>query len=1081
MKFIKNTLLIAVILFSIGSLPGVALADINRGGESFCKEIADIGITGGPRFSGNPNLQYNSSSEEDITVLGLAANTGDNEEDVRITITPQTPNTFSKTQRFIVTVGGVSKTVTANSDVPIKVSLVDSYEIDRINLSIDGFTRTPTTARDYSIIPLPAAGSQFKYTCTRSVYGQANTLGTTPKTTYFEGGYLNVYRVEKQSAVTTYPPTICSQTNGSSCTGTTTIQRGDSATLKWNTGGPALNCSISPTIGSVNAARAEYSQEVYPTQSTTYTLSCDYPSAFPDLDRRSVSTRVIVNEGSTTQPILSGPSQIILGETIPYTTSSTGMSSCKLLIVGPNGFDDDVSVSPNGSYSSYRPASVGTVATQIQCLNASGTRITGNTVNTRVVANNQCGHNEEWNSRTQKCERIIGSCELPRRFDSAGRCVLPNTNTTGFKPYITVNGNDLWESKSGERVNLEWRIPQNNPDLEYCSINPNTNGRRTSNGNQYVTPTVSTTYYIRCYDHNGEAMGDDSAQVIIDNGGNSGTSSSSDYVGVETSSPTGITDGTAQLRGIVTRGLGVDTWFVISDADRTPSCDGGSGVARVPGDTNRDSGSRSSFSSPVSGLSSGITYYYRACGTGQNGDEAEGRVVSFTSGGNDGNYNSTYTSNYTSTTNTNNSTKYTKPGKNTETQSNGDPLVETLAAQEKKKTSAKMRGSYNANGCPVVTWFEWSDDKSDLIERSKNVYQSNTYGMTSAYATGLKVNTTYYYRIVAQQTTSNCGDRQPVLGSIESFRTLSNSGTVASDTNTTNTVIRTVNTNNTARTTTVAAPQEISTSRVVDTSISGGGAGTSYLRLDISNGNDSPDVIEDKNIIIRGETIQYRLEWENLTDRDLNNGKIRVNLPTALKFIDSTRGLYDADSHSIYINIGNIVGRASDDVLITVEVLKSHAVGESVVVEAIAAFDDPYTLAQINAIDYDQDTIGQDRVNTLQASAFGTGFLGLGVAGWLILLFVIGLIFLLARYHALANAYRTTGTMPGYYGAGNPTGYVTPQSVQTTQYATQTYPAPTQYQPPQNIPTDIALPNPPSVATPDYSNQSIYRPYNPNE
>jgi hypothetical protein len=1161
MKYFKQTLIFTLICAI--SLPFFTYASpiINIGGRSMCKAPADIKFAGSGYYTGSSTIQY-SAGGQNIAIRALAANTGTQNKRVAFSITPQTPNIYSTSQSFTVTIDGSSSMVRVNSTIPVKPRLVATEGVLRQAMSGD-FALTDLSTQSTTSVDIDAAGPDFAFTCTGNYYGHFTHNGKALSPYEFEGGIINTYEMDEQLTCTppkvsdgqggcvtpnTPDPTLCISNTSAGCSTSTTIQRGSPAYLTLNPGGsPATNCTLTPDGRSVGSLLQNV--VMYPTVSTNYELACYYngvrktATAYATVEGAPTCTppKVLNADGICVNPTvnatayLSGPSTIVLGNSIRYTITSSGTRSCKIVISDPNSnYDDEIPTVTNGTETYTRPRNAGTVTAQLQCLDTNGQLVRANTVTTRVIADDieeDCIYPKKYDPRTDSCVLPVVRCYLPEVLDHrTGRCTIPTvqctppsywdhatnrcktpiicpanqvwshtTNrcepirSTYFNPGITVNGEQYYDAKKGEKVNLEWRIPQTNDSLEYCSINPAI-GRKSTTGGQFITATAdSVTYKIVCYDEDGIQLGDtDTATIYVDNGGDYGPSSTS-YIAVETGSPLGVTDTTAQLRGSVTRGTDVDTWFVVSDSDRTPSCDGGPGVARVQGDTNRDSGSRNTSTSPISGLTSGITYYYRICGSGQGSEDAEGVVRQFTAGsGNTG----SYTNTTTTTTNTNTNTNTTK--KQSETVATGDPLVETLSAQQVKKTSAKMRGNYNANGCPVRTWFEWSDDKSDLFKVTNRLSQNNTYGLTSAYATGLRANKTYYYRIVAQHTDTRCGNGAPILGNIMSFRTTGapvvvddESAPVVKNTTNTNTNRATTNTN-TATTTTktvttyVTTPvvtQEVVTPEAVNLVVPTTGAGTSYLRLDITNGNDVADGIEDKNIVIRGEIVQYYLEWENLTDRDLNNGKIRVNLPASLKFVSSTRGLYDADSHSIYINIGNILGRASDEVVITTEVLKSHAVGESVVVEAIAAFDDPFTLAQINAIDYDQDTIGQDRVNTLQASAFGTGFLGLGTIGWVVLLFVIGLVFLLARYHALANAYRTNGASYGYYGdtaaapAARPV-YTAPVA------AAPVYRQPEQqyYGAPQNIPTaDVPLPDAPAQYAPDYSNQGIYRPYDPTQ
>ncbi len=358
----------------------------------------------------------------------------------------------------------------------------------------------------------------------------------------------------------------------------------------------------------------------------------------------------------------------------------------------------------------------------------------------------------------------------------------------------------------------------------------------------------------------------------------------------------------------------------------------------------------------------------------------------------------------------------------------GSPIVRTLSARSVEKTSAKLRGYFNANGCPAITtWFEYGPERGNLEFRSDSITQSNKYGNVEFVATNLRPKTKYYYRIVGE----NC--KGVSLGAIESLVTASGAINVVGSQATTNntTVVRNV------------------TERIVDTSVTATGAGTSYLRLDVTNDNDVPD--EDNEpirVVIRGEVVVYRVVWENLTTSMLRDGKIRVNLPRELAFMNSSNGIYDKDSNSVYMTIGDIPGRASGVEFITVKVTTGGAVGDPVVVEAIAAFDAPKTDAQVNAIDYDEDVLA-DRV---LAAANPFSFNWIWIIG-IILLMV--LVFLIARYHALASQYRGGG-----YNQHN---YYTPPGPQT----------------PPVVPVRMSEPERDPFVPPSAGSGPVYKPYQP--
>jgi hypothetical protein len=381
---------------------------------------------------------------------------------------------------------------------------------------------------------------------------------------------------------------------------------------------------------------------------------------------------------------------------------------------------------------------------------------------------------------------------------------------------------------------------------------------------------------------------------------------------------------------------------------------------------------------------------------------------------------------------------YVNPGNGGTSGIAGSPIVRTLAARSIEKTSAKLRGYFNANGCPAIsTWFEYSDDKSNLDRRSDDITQANKYGNVEFVATNLTANTKYYYRIVGE----NCKGLS--LGAIESFRTArggvyTEGGAVGTQTVKPVTVVK----------------ESVTKTTVVDTTIKTSGAGTSYLRLDVTNDNDIPDDNEPVHTVIRGEVVVYRVVWENLTTSMLHDGKIRVNLPKILSFMNSSNGIYDRDSHSVYMTIGDIVGRASGVEFITLQVGTNGQVGDAVIVEAIAAFDAPGSDAQVNATDFDEDVLADRNVAVAATPAFSGNWMWF-VGGLLLLI----LVFLIARYHTLAGQYRQGGYMMPQHGGYQPA------------YA----PAPVPHTPAREVDPFV----PPSAVPRDESGP-VYKPYVPN-
>lgn len=96
-----------------------------------------------------------------------------------------------------------------------------------------------------------------------------------------------------------------------------------------------------------------------------------------------------------------------------------------------------------------------------------------------------------------------------------------------------------------------------------------------------------------------------------------------------------------------------------------------------------------------------------------------------------------------------------------------EPEVTTRSASDIKETSAVLNGRVDGNGLSTRVWFEYSDDRDDVDNDEETSEDSVGSGTTSfnERITGLRRNTTYYFRAVAE---NNDGEDR---GSIMSFRT----------------------------------------------------------------------------------------------------------------------------------------------------------------------------------------------------------------------------------------------------------------------------------------------------------------------
>ena len=210
--------------------------------------------------------------------------------------------------------------------------------------------------------------------------------------------------------------------------------------------------------------------------------------------------------------------------------------------------------------------------------------------------------------------------------------------------------------------------------------------------------SIGTTYYYRVAANN--SLGTSKGSIT------SFTPGAVPSVTTLAATPVGTT--TATLNGSVTaNGLPTTAWFewgidpLMSSYTDTATQSSGSGVISQVG------------SIPLTGLSTGTTYYYRIAASNSSGT-GKGSVLSFVPG--------------------------------------AAPTVTTLAATSVGATTATLNGSVTANGLATNAWFEYGMDPalaSSTDTSPQPVGSGTTSQSINVPLTGLSIGTMYYYRVAA--------------------------------------------------------------------------------------------------------------------------------------------------------------------------------------------------------------------------------------------------------------------------------------------------------------------------------------------
>lgn len=277
---------------------------------------------------------------------------------------------------------------------------------------------------------------------------------------------------------------------------------------------------------------------------------------------------------------------------------------------------------------------------------------------------------------------------------------------------------------SGNSTTLQW----SSTNAASCQGNGFSTGNTTS-GNVVSSPlTNTTTFSVTCTNSSGSAY--DSVTVYVNSTPPPPPSGSAPSA--QTLSATGVSQNSATLNGSVNSNQAATSyWFEYGTSQSLGNSTGyqsaGSGSSAI------------NVNSLISGLIANTTYYFRVVAQNSYGT-AQGSILSLTTSGGGGG-------------------------------SGSAPTVITGGAAGISQTSAQITGYVDPNGYQTSYWFEYGTSQS---LGSATGFQSAGAGTDSlpynATLSNLSQNTTYYYRIVAQNT---YGTSQ---GSILSFTTSGGGG-----------------------------------------------------------------------------------------------------------------------------------------------------------------------------------------------------------------------------------------------------------------------------------------------------------------
>lgn len=420
------------------------------------------------------------------------------------------------------------------------------------------------------------------------------------------------------------------------------------------------------------------------------------------------------------------------------------------------------------------------------------------------------------------------------------------------------------------------------------------------------------------------------------NGNNDGGNNNNSNLSVNTLSATSVDDYSATLRGEIDEiGSGsYERYFQWGTSSGSLN-----NTVYVSGTTS----SAGSFSRSLSGLQSDRTYHFRACAQRTSGSSVNdcGSVRSFTTS-------------YSGGSNNNNS------GNNNNNYVPSDISAVSTIATGVTTNSATLNGISMINaGGNGNAWFEYGLTTA-LGMGTPNQSVGTGTNNVSRQLTGLAPRTTYYFRIVVQNS------RGTVAGEYKFFTTGGFTPVATTPTTTTPTTVK------------PATP-------AVTTTITS----TTFLGLEIDSNLDKVSV---------GDIVTFTVSYKNVSGKDLKNITLRVELPKEMSFRKTTLGDYSKSNHSILVSILEMPKDIKGEFIVIAEVLKDAA-NQNILVASLEGVHNHPTIegAQVNSINYAILEVEKGNSN-LTASTFSLGkFFPTSFIGWLLIVLIIFFIILIAR------------------------------------------------------------------------------------
>ncbi len=384
-----------------------------------------------------------------------------------------------------------------------------------------------------------------------------------------------------------------------------------------------------------------------------------------------------------------------------------------------------------------------------------------------------------------------------------------------------------------------------------------------------------------------------------------------------------------------------------------------------------------------------------------------------------------------------------------------EPDVTTRSATNVGTGSATLNGRVDGNGSSARAWFEYGANTNFGYLTSRNSYGSRSINYDKNIS-GLMPNTTYYFRAVAENS------RDTVYGNILSFNTgggpvniVNIQPTVAISADSTNiaynsaTNIRWFTTNasscfasggsagwagvknigpgsfytgllTSSKTYTITCSNNAGSSTDSVTVIVRGQitatpakeskpVSTSLVLINSSIDRSQPIISTLDNIKPRpGDEINYTVSYQNIGNASITGIILRIDLPYQVDYIFSNPNNPIKSGNTLVFSLGTSKANSQNTVTVRLRVQNNVPAGINLNFPATLNYIDPFNFPKsvntnVSAQVWSEpasapSSIDKNENAPLGANAFGAGFLPTNLLGWSLLLVLILLLMLIAKY-----------------------------------------------------------------------------------